>query len=55
MVMGKKRLGVGCQGPESAAEIALEIAAMASGPRKPRKTHPNPCNTSHLTFLPGKS
>ena len=42
LVMGRKRLGVGCQGPESAAEIALEIAAMANGPRQPRKTHPNP-------------
>lgn len=31
LVIGKKRLGVGCLGPKSVAEIALEIVVMLSG------------------------
>lgn len=52
LVMDKKRLGMGCQGPQSAAEIALESAVMPSGPRQHGRTEPNQRNTFHLTFLP---
>lgn len=52
LVMDKKRLGMGCQGPQSAAETALESAVMPSGPRQHGRTEPNQCNTLHLTFLP---
>lgn len=44
LVMSKERLGVGCQGPKSAPEIALEIAVLLSSPRQHGRTEPNQCN-----------
>lgn len=41
LVMAKKRLRVACQGLESAAELALAIAVIPSGPRQHGRTDPN--------------